>query len=120
MKQRVDRSAPGKGTANRRSDTAKASPALVTIEVMSPRGEVARPPVVAPAPRVEDLTGKRIGIYWNEKAGADNFFEVIEEMLGKRFPFASIVRFKGPLDPGDVVVADMAKKADTFIYGIGD
>jgi hypothetical protein len=87
---------------------------------MNPRGEATRPPVVAPSPRVRDLAGKRIGIYWNEKAGADNFFEVTEGLLKERFPAASIVRFRGPLDPGDAVVADMAKKADTFIYGIGD
>jgi hypothetical protein len=87
---------------------------------MKPRGEAVRPPVVAPSARVKDLAGKRIGIYWNEKAGADNFFDVIEGLLKKRFPFANIVRFKGSLDPGDAVVAEMAHEADTFIYGIGD
>jgi hypothetical protein len=92
----------------------------ITLEVMNPRGAVTRPPVVPHAPRVEDLAGKTIGIYWNEKAGADNFFEVIEELLKKRFPTASVVRFKGSLDPGDAVAVDMAKEADTFIYGIGD
>ena len=119
MSRKVRESAPTGAKANGQL-TAKAPSKRVSLEVMNPRASVARRPVVAPAPRARDLAGKRVGIYWNGKAGANNFFDVIEELLTERFPAATIVRFEGPLDAGDAAAAAMAKDADTVIYGIGD
>jgi hypothetical protein len=44
-----------------------AAPA-VNLTVMNPRGEIAPLLVAAPNPRISDLTGKKIGLYWNGKA----------------------------------------------------
>ena len=55
--------------------------AAVTLEVLNPRGEIPPLPILSLAPRVTDLAGKTIGIYWNEKAGGNNFWDVIEELL---------------------------------------
>ena len=98
-----------------------AAGADVTLDVMNPRGEITPPKAVAPVPRVSDLAGKRIGIYWNRKAGGNNFWDVVETELKQRFPTAKIVRFsEGGFDPGDKRVAAMVKEVDTFLYGVGD
>jgi hypothetical protein len=94
--------------------------AEVRLEVLNPRGEIKPPPTLAPAPRVTDLAGKKIGIYWNNKAGGNNFWDVIEELLREKFPTAKILRYEGPFDLGDRLAATLAKEVDTFVYGIGD
>ena len=60
----------------------------VTLEVLNPRGEIKALPVLAPAPRVTDLAGKKIGIYWIGKAGGNNFWDEIEQLLKAKFPTA--------------------------------
>ena len=94
--------------------------AAVTLEVLNPRGEIKTLPTFAPSPRVTDLAVQRIGIYWNEKAGGNNFWDVIEELLKQKFPTAKIVRYRGPFDLGETKAATIAKECDTFIYGVGD
>jgi len=94
--------------------------AEVTLEVLNPRGEIVPLPTLVPAPRVTELAGKKIGIFWNGKQGGNNFWDVIEELLKERFPTATILRFKGPFDIGDRLAGTMAKEVDTFIYGVGD
>jgi hypothetical protein len=94
--------------------------AEVTLEVLNPRGEIKPPPALAPVPRLPDLSGKRIGIYWNRKAGGNNFWDVVEEQLKEKFPTAKIIRFDGGFDPGEKRVAAISKEADTFLYGVGD
>ena len=43
-----------------------------SLEVMNPRGKIDHLPYRAPNPRVTDLSGKKIGLYCNGKAGGDN------------------------------------------------
>jgi hypothetical protein len=92
----------------------------VTLEVLNPRGEIKPPPTFAPTPRVADLAGKRIGIYWNGKSGGKNFWDVTEELLKEKFPTATILRYRGPFDLGEKVAGTLAKEVDVFIYGVGD
>lgn len=94
--------------------------ANVTLEVLNPRGEIKPPPTLAPTPRVVDLVGKKIGIYWNGKMGGNNFWDAIEQLVKEKFPTAKIVRYSGPFIPGDSLAARMVKECDTFIYGVGD
>jgi hypothetical protein len=94
--------------------------APVMLEVLNPRGEIVPPPTLAPAPRVTDLAGKKIGIYWNGKQGGNNFWDVAEELLREKFPTATILRYKGPFDLGAKLAGTLAKEVDTFIYGVGD
>ena len=91
-----------------------------TLEVLNPRGEITPPPVLAPNPRVTDLAGKKIGIYWNGKQGGPNFWDVVEEQLKKRFPAATILRRSGASDLGATLAAKLVKEVDVFIYGVGD
>jgi hypothetical protein len=50
---------------------------------------------VKPAARRGDLTGARIGLYWNMKAGGDAALDQMERMLGARFPGATFRRYIG-------------------------
>jgi hypothetical protein len=42
--------------------------------------------MIPPASRVNDLTGKRVGLYWNMKSGGDLALDRIEELLKERYP----------------------------------
>ena len=42
-------------------------------------------------PRISDLAGKTIGIFWNGKMGGDNFCIAIEELLDEKYPTAKAV-----------------------------
>jgi hypothetical protein len=92
----------------------------VTLEVMNPRGEIPPPSFNAPAERLGDLNGKKIGIYWIGKAGGDNFWDGVEELLNERHPEATTVRYEGPFDLGDARAAQLAREVDTVFYGVGD
>ena len=92
----------------------------VTLEVMNPRGALAPQAVLQPSARVRDLSGKKIGIYWTSKAGADNLLDVVAELLKERFHSAQIIRYDGPLDAGDQRAADLCREVDTIVYGVGD
>jgi hypothetical protein len=92
----------------------------VVLDVMNPRGEILPPQTVAPTPRLNDLAGKTIGLYWNGKAGADNLLDALEVLLRERFPATKIRRYEGPLDVGETLAADLSEQTDTFVYGVGD
>jgi hypothetical protein len=92
----------------------------VTLTVLNPRGEIASPPAAPPSARIADLTGKKIAIYWNGKAGGDNFWNNIEALVKERLPNTVVLRYDGPFDIGDAQAAKIAKEADAFFYGVGD
>ncbi len=91
-----------------------------TLEVMNPRGKIAHSPYRAPNPRIGDLSGKKIALYWNGKAGGNNLFAAIEEVLKDRYPTAAIVQSRGTHQISDEMAARLAKEVDIFVYGVGD
>jgi hypothetical protein len=99
--------------------TSAAAPA-VTLKVLNPRGEIAPPPVFAPRPRISDLSGKKIGIYWNGKAGGNYFWNIIEQLLKEKLPGTTVVRYNGAYDIGDPLAAKVSGEVDAFFYGVGD
>ena len=98
----------------------RAALAEVTIEVLNPRGEVDPAPIIAPSARVPDLAGKKVGVYWNNKAGGELFWDVIEAELKVKMPALKIVRYNGGFEPSDAQIAAMTKEVDAFFYGVGD
>lgn len=48
-----------------------------------------------PASRVQDLAGKRIGLYWNMKGGGDVALQHIADVLGAKYPTASFSFHQG-------------------------
>jgi hypothetical protein len=98
----------------------RAASAEVAIEVLNPRGEVAPAPIFAPSARIPDLAGKKVGVYWNNKAGGEHFWDVVEAALREKAPAVKIVRFSGGFEPTDAQIAAMTKEVDAFFYGVGD
>ena len=92
----------------------------VTLEVMNPRGEIELPPVAAPSARIADLSGKKIGLYWNEKQGGNHFWNGIEKLLKEKLPETTVLRYSGAFDIGGAPAAKMAQDIDAFLYGVGD
>lgn len=97
-----------------------AAQGAVTIDALSPRSSIEPPPTFAPTARLADLAGKRVGIYWLGKYGGDNFFNAFEKVLKEKYPTATPVRYRGGLDIGDRMAAQVAKEVDTLVYGVGD
>lgn len=48
-----------------------------------------------PAARIDDLNGKRIGLYWNMKAGGDVALERTQQLLQQRYPDATFANYRG-------------------------
>jgi hypothetical protein len=92
----------------------------ISLTVLNPRGEITPPPIVAPAGRVADLSGRKIAIYWNGKAGGDNLWNNVEALLKEKIKNPNILRYEGPFDLGDALAAKIAHEVDAFIYGVGD
>ncbi len=90
------------------------------LEVLNPRGVVEAKTASAPAARLTNLAGKRVGLYHNGKPGLDNFFTVFEELLKKKYPTATTNLIKGSFEITDNDAKNWAPKIDTFVYGVGD
>lgn len=94
--------------------------AETALKVLNPRGEITLPPVAAPSGRLADLSGKKIGLYWNGKAGGNHFWNSVERLLKEKLPGSTILRYEGAFDLGDALAAKMARETDAFFYGVGD
>ena len=92
----------------------------VELELLNPRGEIEPPPIFTPAPRVTDLAGKKIGLYWNGKQGVDNFYTILEELLKEKFPTATTTLLRGAFEIRDEDANAWLPEIDTFVYGVGD
>jgi hypothetical protein len=93
---------------------------LVELELLNPRGVVEPQLALAPVPRVTDLAGKRVGLYWNNKPGLDNFYTVFEELLKEKYPTATATLLRGAFEIRDEDADAWVKEIDTFVYGVGD
>ncbi len=92
----------------------------VKLETLNPRGVIEAKQYFAPAPRVKNLAGKRVGLYWNSKHGMDNFYTVFAELLKKRYPTATTTVLRGAFLIREDDALDWQDKIDTFVYGVGD
>jgi len=92
----------------------------VELTLLNPRGVIEAKPMSTPNPRVTDLAGKRIGLYWNSKPGMDNFYKVFEELLKKKYPTATTTLLQGAFLIRDEDAEAWLPQIDTFVYGVGD
>lgn len=90
------------------------------LTVLNPQGEIDQSMVKGVTPRVPDLAGKTIGLYWNGKPDGDLFSDVIEARLKKKFPEVNVLRYNGPGDLGETMAPKIAKEVDALMYGVGD
>jgi hypothetical protein len=73
-----------KRRASTRSVSQKRSAKGVTLSILNPIGMV-ETQLMEPAPRLTDLNGKRIGLFWNTKMRGDLALRKVEELLKQRF-----------------------------------
>jgi hypothetical protein len=67
---------------------------LIKLKVFNPVAESVQTPL-KPANRLSDIAGKRIGLYWNMKAGGDVALARTAELLQRRFPGATFKNYRG-------------------------
>ena len=90
------------------------------IEVLNPRGVIESSPIYAPAPRVDDLAGKTVGLYSNGKDGMDRFYTVFTELLKEKYPTAKTIYLSGDYLINEKDANEWNTQIDTFVYGVGD
>ncbi len=90
----------------------------ISLTCLNPQGVLELPePLGLTNPRVKDLSGKKIGIFWDGKQGWNNFFIALEEQLNKKYPTAKTMRVPWM----DIPAKEKAiKEMDTFIFGVAD
>jgi hypothetical protein len=93
---------------------------MVALALLNPRGVIEPQPTLAPSPRVTDLAGKRVGLYWNNKPGLDNFYTVFDELLKEKYPTTTATLLRGAFEIRDDDADAWVKEMDTFVYGVGD
>jgi hypothetical protein len=94
--------------------------AQVKMTVLNPRGEITLPPVTPLSARLSEFAGKKIGLYWNEKAGGNHFWNQVEQQLKAKLPGATVLRYQGAFDLKDELAQKLARETDAFLYGVGD
>lgn len=67
---------------------------MKNLRIYNPVAELVQTKL-APAKRLADLNGKRIGLYWNMKAGGDIALARTEELLRQRYPRATFTHHRG-------------------------
>ena len=75
------------------------------------------------APRLSDLSNKRVGVIDDSKLNAREYLEEVTKLLDERFGVASVKYHAKPSasKPADPqVVEEMAKECDYVIVGVGD
>ncbi len=67
---------------------------MVELKILNPQATTAITPVSL-ASRLNDLSGRTIGLYWNMKAGGDVALEQTARLLGERFPRTEFRHYTG-------------------------
>jgi hypothetical protein len=92
----------------------------MTLKVLNPRGERESSVMKGISPRLSSLDEARIGVYWNGKPDGDYFWDTIDDLLKKKYPKCTVIRYNGPGDLGEHFAKQIADEVDTFFYGVGD
>ena len=75
------------------------------------------------APRLVDLTNKRLGLIDDSKVNAKELLEEVASLLGERFGVASVEYHREPSasKPADPqVIQAIARECDYVVVGVGD
>jgi hypothetical protein len=96
-------------------------------KVLSPWADADPVPLRGISPRVPDLAGKKIGLFYNIKRAAQPIITVVEKNLKAKFPTAEISYYPSKLM--DVLEVDSPQKAnferwvkgvDAVVGAVGD
>jgi hypothetical protein len=101
------------------ADKGTAQKGRVSLEVLNPRGVLEPVPISGLTnPRPKDLAGKKIALIC-EKHQQLHFFDALEDLLKKKYPTATILRFDSPAFPlyADNT-AEVTAQCDIWIEGV--
>ena len=97
---------------------------MMHLEVMNPRGEIPATATLGISPRVSELSEKKIVLVDNGKFGANNFLDVLANMLKEKYPTATVVTYP---KPAAQTITNLPKwyptvkqQGDLFVFGVGD
>ncbi|MFQ5846224.1 MAG: hypothetical protein ACE5IQ_00965 [Candidatus Methylomirabilales bacterium] len=74
------------------------------------------------APRVRELSGRRIGFLDNSKERADEILAVIEELLSERFVYAAVVRRRKDTytkNASPELIEELAERCELVVTAVG-
>ena len=93
----------------------------MAIRVLNPTSE-SMAVALAPAPRLQSLKGKTVGLISNGKEGTAGFFVHVDRLLRERYQVAEVIlRTKSNYSaPAEDEIIDDAKSWDLAITGLGD
>ena len=104
-----------------------ASQSDASYEVLSPWAEADPIPLKGLAPRLTDLSGKKIGLLRNGKRAAEPILTVTEKLLQKKYPTSKFIWFRGrdfsvsELEKERIPeFEDWIKSVDAVIAAVGD
>jgi hypothetical protein len=87
-------------------------------EVLSPWAEADPIPIKGIAPRLTDLSGKKIGILCNIKRAAPPILGVVERELKKKYPTSEVSWFRSQSMSVSELEPQNREKFDKWIEGI--
>lgn len=87
-------------------------------EVLSPWAEADPKPIRGLAPRLADLTGKKIGLLCNIKRAAPPILTVVERKLKERFPTSEVSWYRGQSMSVSELEPQNKEKFEEWIDGI--
>ena len=67
---------------------------MAKLEILNPQASSVIE-AINPAPRLAELTGKNIGLWWNMKAGGDVALDKTSQILTQRFPGTQFKHYVG-------------------------
>lgn len=93
----------------------------MTIRVLNPTSE-SKVTALEPAPRLQSLKGKTVGLISNGKEGTAGFFAHVDRLLRERYQVAEVIlRTKSNYSaPAEDEIIDEAGNWDLAISGLGD
>jgi hypothetical protein len=94
---------------------------LDRIEVLNPVAEMpSASQNVDPAPRPPSLDGKRVGLYWNYKAGGNYALERVDEEIKARFKEVGVKLFPSPRPVPQETLDAVKRECDVVVGATGD
>jgi hypothetical protein len=95
-------------------------------EVLSPWAEVDPVPLTGLSPRLTEMSGKRIGLFSNNKIAAPPILDAVESELGSRFDGMTFKRFgrSASLEvaetPDRARYEEWVREVDAVVLAVGD
>lgn len=100
---------------------------LEQLQVLSPWSETDPVPLRSPAPRLDGLAGKKIGLFANHKRAARPMLEVVQKWLQEHYPECALDMYVGTetnvpemWTSGKEKFAEWIDNVDGVVLAVGD